>query len=31
MLNGLNPINVLPAGEEAEWKDYWKSWIEIKG
>ena len=26
MLDGLNPIRVLPAGEEAEWKDYWKSW-----
>jgi len=28
MLDGLNPIHVLPAGEEAEWKEYWKSWIE---
>lgn len=28
MLDGLNPINVLPAGEEVEWKDYWKSWME---
>ena len=26
MLDGLNPIRVLPAGEGAEWKDYWKSW-----
>ena len=26
MLDGLNPINVLPAGEAVEWKDYWKSW-----
>ena len=28
MLDGLNPINVLSAGEAAEWKDYWKSWME---
>ena len=28
MLDGLNPIRVLPAGEAAEWKEYWKSWIE---
>jgi homogentisate 1,2-dioxygenase len=28
MLDGLNPISVLPAGEAAEWKDYWKSWID---
>lgn len=28
MLDGLNPMNVLPAGEAAEWKDYWKSWME---
>ncbi len=27
MLDGLNPIHVLPAGEEVEWKDYWASWI----
>jgi homogentisate 1,2-dioxygenase len=26
MLDGLNPIRVLPAGAEAEWKEYWKSW-----
>ena len=26
MLDGLNPIDVLPAGEAAEWRDYWKSW-----
>jgi homogentisate 1,2-dioxygenase len=26
MLDGLNPIHVLPAGEQVEWKDYWKSW-----
>ena len=26
MLDGLNPIHVLPAGEAVEWKDYWKSW-----
>ncbi len=28
MLDGLNPIRVLPAAENAEWKDYWKSWTE---
>jgi len=28
MLDGLNPMNVLPAGESAEWKDYWKSWMK---
>jgi homogentisate 1,2-dioxygenase len=27
MLDGLNPIHVLPSGEAVEWKDYWKSWI----
>ena len=26
MLDGLNPIDVLPAGKAAEWDDYWKSW-----
>jgi homogentisate 1,2-dioxygenase len=26
MLDGLNPIRVLPAGESCEWKDYWASW-----
>jgi len=26
MLDGLNPIEVLPAGAAAEWNDYWKSW-----
>ncbi|MBI3681221.1 MAG: homogentisate 1,2-dioxygenase [Acidobacteria bacterium] len=26
MLDGLNPIQVLPAGEQVEWQDYWKSW-----
>lgn len=26
MLDGLNPIHVLPAGEEVEWKEYWASW-----
>lgn len=26
MLDGLNPINVLPAGEQVEWKEYWASW-----
>jgi hypothetical protein len=30
MLDGLNPIHVLPAGEQVEWKDYWKSWMEKK-
>jgi len=28
MLDGLNPIHVLPAGEQVEWKDYWASWIK---
>jgi len=28
MLDGLNPIQVLPAGREVEWDDYWKSWME---
>jgi homogentisate 1,2-dioxygenase len=28
MLDGLNPIHILPAGATAEWQDYWKSWIE---
>ena len=26
MLDGLNPINVLPAGEQVEWEEYWSSW-----
>jgi len=26
MLDGLNPIEVLPAGAAAEWGEYWKSW-----
>ncbi len=26
MLDGLNPIHVLPAGEKVEWPEYWKSW-----
>ena len=26
MLDGLNPIQVLPAGEQVEWADYWASW-----
>jgi len=26
MLDGLNPIDVLPAGEGVEWADYWASW-----
>ncbi|PYT21086.1 MAG: homogentisate 1,2-dioxygenase [Acidobacteria bacterium] len=28
MLDGLNPIHVLPAGETVEWKEYWASWME---
>ncbi len=28
MLDGLNPMRVLPAGERAEWKEYWASWTE---
>ncbi|MGA3241301.1 MAG: homogentisate 1,2-dioxygenase [Bryobacteraceae bacterium] len=28
MLDGLNPIHVLPAGEQVEWKEYWSSWID---
>jgi homogentisate 1,2-dioxygenase len=28
MLDGLSPIQVLPAGEAVEWKDYWMSWME---
>ena len=28
MMDGFNPIQILPAGESVEWKDYWKSWIE---
>jgi homogentisate 1,2-dioxygenase len=30
MLDGLNPIDVLPAGEGVEWKEYWMSWMEKK-
>jgi homogentisate 1,2-dioxygenase len=30
MLDGLNPIHVLPAGEQCEWKEYWTSWQEKK-
>ena len=30
MLDGLNPIHVLPAGEDVEWKEYWMSWMEKK-
>ncbi len=26
MLDGLNPIHVLPAGDKVEWKEYWTSW-----
>jgi homogentisate 1,2-dioxygenase len=28
MLDGLNPIHVLPAGEDVESKEYWKSWMQ---
>ena len=28
MLDGLNPMHVLPAGEDVEWKEYWTSWME---
>src|ERR1022692_1626657 len=31
MLDGLNPIDVLPAGESVEWKEYWMSWMGKKG
>jgi hypothetical protein len=27
MLDGLNPIHVLAAGEQVEWKEYWMSWM----
>jgi homogentisate 1,2-dioxygenase len=27
MLDGLNPIHVLPAGSSVEWQDYWASWM----
>jgi homogentisate 1,2-dioxygenase len=27
MLDGLNPIHVLPEGEKVEWKEYWASWM----
>ncbi len=30
MLDGLNPIHVLAAGEQCEWKEYWKSWSGAK-
>lgn len=30
MLDGMNPIDVLPAGETVEWKDYWSSWTTPK-
>ena len=30
MLDGLNPLQVLPAGESVEWKEYWKSWMDRK-
>jgi homogentisate 1,2-dioxygenase len=28
MLDGLNPIQVLPAGEAVEWQEYWRSWMQ---
>ncbi|MGA9120839.1 MAG: homogentisate 1,2-dioxygenase [Bacteroidota bacterium] len=28
MLDGLNPMKVLSAGEAVEWKEYWTSWKE---
>jgi hypothetical protein len=31
MLDGLNPIHVLSAGEQVEWKEYWSSWIDKNG
>jgi homogentisate 1,2-dioxygenase len=30
MLDGLNPLRVLPAAEEVEWKEYWATWMEKK-
>ena len=30
MLDGLNPIQVLAAGESVEWKEYWASWMDRK-
>jgi homogentisate 1,2-dioxygenase len=30
MLDGLNPIHVLPGGAACEWKEYWMSWIDKK-
>ena len=27
MLDGLNPIRLLGPGEQAEWQEYWKSWM----
>ncbi len=30
MLDGLNPIAVLPEGERVEWKEYWASWGAAK-
>jgi homogentisate 1,2-dioxygenase len=29
MLDGLNPIHVLPAGVAVEWQDYWASWMAL--
>ncbi|HEU0048491.1 MAG TPA: homogentisate 1,2-dioxygenase [Nitrososphaera sp.] len=30
MLDGLNPLHILPAAEAVEWKEYWMSWMEKK-
>ena len=30
MLDGLNPLDILPAAESVEWKEYWASWVEKK-
>jgi homogentisate 1,2-dioxygenase len=30
MLDGLNPIHVLPSAEHVEWQEYWASWMEKK-
>ncbi len=30
MLDAKNPLKIAPAGESAEWKEYWASWQEKK-
>ena len=30
VLDGLNPIHVLPPGDKVEWQEYWASWMENK-